>query len=816
MALHECPFGGAAKADRWAAGWAVPICNPNINYLLMIDKWFVFDVLYDLEVIPHIISLGGEPMPFSYTFNNTSTRINRRLSARYSALLLFILLIAFVFSGQTTVSSQITISRIAFTSYRHDPNGYKRSIYLMSSDGSGVTRLTDDSVPFAENPAWSPDGSKLAFSSFQNTQTNIYTINSDGSSLKQIAIGGTKPTWSPDSTRIAFECYRNVSNICIINADGTGELRITTNSGDELFYNPAWSPDGTRIAFVYEPDSTFPKPSIYVMNVNGSGKALLPTGGLALAPAWSSDSLRIAFTKLVGPEGSLGSSIYTINVDGTGLTRLSTNDSNFDGGPSWSPDSVKILFSSSRDGNPEIYVMNSNGSEQTRLTNNPANDFQPAWSPQLLDPNGDEDGDGLLNGWEQRGIDENSDGIIDLNLPALGAKVDQKDIFVEIDYMTGQKPLPEALNDVVRVFRQSPVDSPKGINLHLMVDEEIPLVQNIRFASNTSGIQDSFNDLKLGGGNATFPGNNDITCGTGPYDAHFGTIEDRLNRSNCNNILTAKRRVFRYAIFGHSIIENPKTSGVSEEPGNDLLITLGNWSAYGISVVGGRRVAEASTFMHELGHTLGLKHGGDQGDEFQANDDRFNCKPNYFSIMSYIYQFPIFDPTRPLNYSHEKLADLNETSLNETKVFTSNEARYVIYNSTNFFMSRTNETIDWNSDGDKSDTNAQVDINYIEKYCPLSPNQILLTGFDDWGNLQFNVNRNDGYYADGAPAIIPLDLTSEQAIVLAESIDFDKDGKSNATDNCPAVANPDQSDQNKDGIGDACTSKSTYLPFIRH
>lgn len=143
---------------------------------------------------------------------------------------------------------------------------------------------------------------------------------------------------------------------------------------------------------------------------------------------------------------------------------------------------------------------------------------------------GDTDGDSLLDVWEVNGLDVNRDGIIDLPLHQAPYNADPyvKDVFVEIDFMTGQKPLQQALDDVIRAFRNAPIDEPRGINLHLLVDEDVPLVANLRFVSNGLGIQDSFDDIKLGGGN-NFPGNQDITCGTDATDAHFGTVQDRIS-----------------------------------------------------------------------------------------------------------------------------------------------------------------------------------------------------------------------------------------------------------------------------------------------
>jgi TolB protein len=106
-----------------------------------------------------------------------------------------------------------------------------------------------------------------------------------------------------------------------------------------------------------------------VVNVDGSGEFNLIQGYLAGFPAWSPNGMTIAFAK--------GSGIAIIQRDGSGLTDLHTEREY----PVWSPDGSQIAFMTTRDGNVEIYKMNNDGSAQTNLTKNPADDAFPAWSP---------------------------------------------------------------------------------------------------------------------------------------------------------------------------------------------------------------------------------------------------------------------------------------------------------------------------------------------------------------------------------------------------------------------------------------------------
>jgi len=414
----------------------------------------------------------------------------------------------------------------------------------------------------------------------------------------------------------------------------------------------------------------------------------------------------------------------------------------------------------------------------------------------------DADGDGLPDAWELDGLDVNQDGTVDLNLRLLGADPAIKDIFVEIDYMAtaghDHQPDPAALADVERVF------AAHDIAQHLIIDEAVPEIEPILFSTQGPGAADDFNDLKLG--NPVEP------CGTGPNDGHFGSITDRSS-PNCMNMIDARRQVFRYAIFGHDHAHQIGSSGIAELPGNDFMVTLGGWTNDGLNAVGGRRAAEASTLMHELGHTLGLGHGGGDG---------VNCKPNYLSVMNYSLQFAYFDPTRPLDYSIQSLPSLDENAgLSEPAGIGGPVDRRVIYGINGTIETPpppANGPINWNGDSDSYDINVTADINRISLMDACATAGLsLLTGFNDWGGLVYNF-RTSSDFADGSTRITPhavAEVATDQAVTAAESVDFDEDGFSNASDNCPAILNPTQTDTDGDGIGDACEVYPVYLPLIR-
>ena len=167
-------------------------------------------------------------------------------------------------------------SRIAFMR-REPPPGGNPEIYVMNADGSQPTNLTNNSLS-DESPDWSSDGSKIVFERLlppefpqpgASDQTDIYAMNADGSNQANLTRNpylDNEPAWSPDGSKIAFISYRDGnSEIYVMNADGSYPRRLTNDSYNE--HDPAWSPDGSKIAFTTSRDGNY---EIYVMNADGS------------------------------------------------------------------------------------------------------------------------------------------------------------------------------------------------------------------------------------------------------------------------------------------------------------------------------------------------------------------------------------------------------------------------------------------------------------------------------------------------------------------------------------------------------------------
>jgi len=205
---------------------------------------------------------------------------------------------------------------------------------------------------------------------------DLFLVNPDGTNvvnLTDAAGEDTRPAWSPDGSRLAYTCLRqpdgsigSTQRICIRNADGTGFAVLSNTLADD--FGPVWSRDGSRIAFTtFSPGN----PTVLsVMNPDGTGRFPILHQGAA-NPDWSGSGSTLVF--------DFGNAIWTYDLVGNRMQSLSIAPG--DSRPRYSPDGTKIVFQSNRDGQPEIYIMNSDGSGQTRLTNNPAWDTAPSWSP---------------------------------------------------------------------------------------------------------------------------------------------------------------------------------------------------------------------------------------------------------------------------------------------------------------------------------------------------------------------------------------------------------------------------------------------------
>ena len=348
-----------------------------------------------------------------------------------------------------------------------------------------------------------------------------------------------------------------------------------------------------------------------------------------------------------------------------------------------------------------------------------------------------------------------------------------RDIFVEIDYMEFHRPRADAVNDVVTAFAGAPVFAETsgkcdpvlggctaGIRLHVQVDEQIPHVDKTALFPCTGpkgALDTDFDTTKT---------------------AKFGTLGERASA----NMLNAKRLAYHYGLWVHNQSPTPpatsnSASGCAELFGNDFLVSMGLWTLPSPPIAAhpggvGSRSEQAGTFMHELGHNLGLRHGG---------VDNTNCKPHHVSVMNYAYQFPNSVPDRPLSYSPllgvaapltcgspippGTPLGLNEGCLNESLgvgiVYTGKIAfgplagvppKPTIVSAVG--------AINWNKDANFVDTNVSRDLTGMTSSgggCPTSTTREFLEGSDDWAILQLNLRAStdflDGVTANFDPSL---------------------------------------------------------------
>jgi serine/threonine protein kinase len=285
-------------------------------------------------------------------------------------------------------------SQIAYAS---DHTGAPQ-VFIMNPDGSDSRQVTNLTFGACQ-PAWSPDGARLVFTSpclkrqDKYPGANLYMINADGSNLVPLetgADGNFDPAWSPDGTRIAFTSLRDSSpQIYVLNLGSNAVTRLTGASGDvrlpDWSMEPAWSPSGTQIGFTGHSLLTNAL-QIWVMSDAGLGPSLLIHRGSDLwnfLPEWSPDGTTFLFSETTGAQ-ELG---WMMRFDTRTLeaTHLRTGASGTNG--DYSSDGVWVVYESkdsedSSRSDYDIYLINIDGTGPIiRLTNALSMEFDPAWRP---------------------------------------------------------------------------------------------------------------------------------------------------------------------------------------------------------------------------------------------------------------------------------------------------------------------------------------------------------------------------------------------------------------------------------------------------
>ena len=228
--------------------------------------------------------------------------------------------------------------------------------------------------------AAAPDGKKLVTITVIAGKGHIFVMNVDGSNPVQIThdtIHYDDPQWSPDGKKI-IATVGGQERIYIMNPDGGGLQPLTPP--DIRAIHGSWSADSKRVIFCADDDVHPPKKNdtkIYSIDVETKQVKTLISGGVNTYPSWSPDMKKIAFRKIIADTNS---EVFVANSDGTNLRNI-TNNPAFDGWPAWSPNGKWIAFASNRESAYQIYIMDENGGNVRLVANTEGRATAPRWSP---------------------------------------------------------------------------------------------------------------------------------------------------------------------------------------------------------------------------------------------------------------------------------------------------------------------------------------------------------------------------------------------------------------------------------------------------
>jgi hypothetical protein len=371
----------------------------------------------------------------------------------------------------------------------------------------------------------------------------------------------------------------------------------------------------------------------------------------------------------------------------------------------------------------------------------------------------DSDGDGIPDEWEEHGV-RDAEGHVLVNLPAMGADPRHKDVFVQLDAMHGLSLSHTSLGMVENAFNDAPVSNPDGTTgIHLHVDEGPSSVMN-PVTGQTWGRESLAND------DIPFKRSLGAYVGQQYNWAEFDTLKHE-------SLIPAREAAFHYALSVNRY-GGTASSGISRlVPSSDLIVALGP-SCNPEGACAGSTKEQAGTFMHELGHNLGLRHGG-QVDE--------NFVPNYLSVMNYTFQFSGIstspDGVDYSRYDESEIPTINENSLDEPAGFGAKPPLVAAFQTTKIWCSgaflweivKMSGPVDFNCDGVATGTGLMADLHDEHGFGPQGapqPTQFekpgLLKSYDDWQDLWY---RGGALGGNGLGALLPEETGGDEPSIAA-------------------------------------------------
>jgi TolB protein len=232
------------------------------------------------------------------------------------------------------------------------------------------------------HPSPDPTGSRLVYISVTSDKEQLFIMNTDASAPMQITsdvANHEDPAWSPDGKKIAFvRITSNEERIYVMNPDGSDQKAVSPASARAI--HPAWSRDSRKIIYCTDDDLQPPRKNdsdIVVADLSSGSVSILITGGVNTYPAWSPDMKHVVFRRMLG---EMNSEVFIADADGRHARNL-TNHPAFDGWPAWSPDGQWIAFASNRNLRYQVFIMKPDGSDVRLVANTEGRATVPRWAP---------------------------------------------------------------------------------------------------------------------------------------------------------------------------------------------------------------------------------------------------------------------------------------------------------------------------------------------------------------------------------------------------------------------------------------------------